>query len=261
MTDTLDTRYDREFGGGTLVGDNGDDFLNKPLEQQVRELAWSHACPISEEVIVAYGKDFADNNPNASSEKVFEVGATLSKERYAECNFTFGLILEIAKQNNPSLYQELIKPVERLENEPPGKYNHQNVPASFEKQMSPMTTPIGYALPRVVIEQMGRGENKEERTQDRVLKALDVIDACVKSSKTPIELAINLSETVANMDANPTTVLYHLLSDGILKEENCLSMFEEMVKELRKSAFTLSKIYDSMSSKEKQDLGIVDIVK
>lgn len=259
MAENSDTRYDREFGAGALIGDDGDDFLDKPLDQQVKELAWSHACFVSDDVIVAYGKNFANNNPYSSSEKVFEVGATLTKERYAECNFTFGLILEAAKQNNPLLYQELIKPVERLENELPGEHNPQNVPSSFEKQMSPMTTPVGYALPRVAIEQMGRGEKNAERTQERMLKALNSIDTCVESSKTPIELVINLSERVANMDANPKTVLYHLLSAGILKEENCLSMFKEMVKELRKSAPTLSKIYDSMSSQEKKDLGIVEI--
>ena len=250
-----DTRYDREFGGGALIGDNGDNFFDKPLEQQVKELAWSHACPIPEEVIVAYGEKFANQNASSSPKEIFEGGATLTKERYAECNFVFGIIVETAKQENPSLYQELLKPVKRLENEPLGEYNHRNVPVSFENQMSPMSTPVGYALPRVAIEQMG---TRKERNPERIQKALEAINTCVTSSTTPIELAINLSEMVANMDANPKTVLYHLLSKEILEEENCVSMFKEMIKELRRSAPTLSKIYDSMSSEERKSLGIVD---
>ena len=250
-----DTRYDREFGEGTLIGDNGENFFDKPLEQQVKELAWSHACPIPEEVIVAYGEKFADQNANSSPKEIFEGGATLAKERYAECNFVFKIIVETAKQENPSLYQDLIKPVERLENEPLGEYNHKNVPVSFENQMSPMSTPAGYALPRVAIEQMG---TRKERSPERIQKALEAIDITVRSSTTPIELVINLSEKVSTMDADPKTVLYHLLSKEILEEENCVSIFKEMIKELRKSAPTLSKVYDSMSTEEKKALGIVD---
>jgi hypothetical protein len=58
------------------------------------------------------------------------------------------------------------------------------------------------------------------------------------------------------MDANPQDILPHLLSAGILKEENCSSMFQKMFQEMRKSAPNLTKAYDSLSVEQKKTMGI-----
>ncbi|MBU1327133.1 hypothetical protein KKB64_04685 [Patescibacteria group bacterium] len=253
-----DIRYGREFGKGTLLGDKGDDFFQKPIEQQVKEMGWSHACPVVDEVIKHYGDQWVKTHTEASPTDIRQGGAELARGRYAECNFVFGLIADTARELNKPLYEKLTRPVTRLENEPDGDHGLEFVPGSHLRQMSPMSTPIGYALPRVVIEQMGRGEKNINRTPERMHKALEVIEEVVKDSKTPIELTIRLSEEVSQMDADPKNVLYLLLSADILGEENCVTMFRDMVAEMRKSAPTLTRVYDEMSSAEKQDLGVVD---
>lgn len=253
-----DIRYGREFGKATLLGDKGDNFFQKPIEQQVREMGWSHACPVVDKVIKNYGDQWVKTHTEASPTEIRQGGAELARGRYAECNFVFGLIADTTRELNKPLYEKLTRPVPRLENEPDGNHGLEFIPDSHLKEMSPMSTPIGYALPRVVIEQMGRGEKNIERTPKRMQKALEVIEDVVKESKTPIELIVKLSEEVSKMDADPKNVLNNLLSADILGEENCVTMFRDMVAEMRKSAPTLTRVYDAMSSAEKQEFGVVD---
>lgn len=248
-------RFRREFGKGTLLGDRGDDFFQKPIEQQVKELGWSHACPVVDDVIRDYGDEWLKTHKGASDKDVRQKGAELTRERYAECNFVFGLIVNTARELNKPLYEELIRPVPRLADELDGILATRFIPDSHLQEMSPLSTPMGYALPRVVIEQMGRGA---ERNQERTQKALNLIEDAVKTSVSPIELTIKLSEGVSKMDADSRKVLYHLFSAGILREENCASLFKAMIAEMRQSAPTLTKVYDAMSSQEKQELGVID---
>jgi hypothetical protein len=253
-----DIRYGREFGKGTFLGNEGDNFHQRPIEDQVKALGWSHACPVVDEVIINYGEKWARKHPGSTQDDIRHGGAELARARYAECNFIFGLIVETARELNEPLYDVLSEPVTRLENEPDGDHGSEHVPDSHLEQMAPMSTPIGYALPRVAIEQMGREDKNTERTPERMLKALDAIEEAVKESKTPVELVVRLSEMVSTMDANPKDVLYHLLSAEILREENCTTMFKDMISEMRDSAPTLTKIYDEMPSSEKKELDIVE---
>jgi hypothetical protein len=234
-------RNGREFGKGTLLGDNSDDFFNKPIDEQVMEIGWSHACPVVSEVVAKYGPEW-------------------TLKRYAECNFVFGLIVESAKDSNPDLYKQLTKPVARLENEKPGEghFNPKLVPTeTFYSEMSPLSTPWGYAMPRAIIEEVGRGKNNEERTQERILKALDVIEKTVKMSKSPVELLVNMAEEVSKLDADPKAVLSHVLSADMLQEEVCKTIFVEIKREIDESAPTLRKTYDSMSKAERETEGMI----
>lgn len=124
--------------------------------------------------------------------------------------------------------------------------------------MSPLTTPWGYALPRIIIEEMGRGENNKDRTQKRLLKSLRVIEKTVKTSKTPIELLVKMAEEVSKLDANPKAVLSHVLSADILQEEGCKTIFYEIKHKIDESAPILRKTYDSMSSDELTAEGIIN---
>jgi hypothetical protein len=238
MTEAANMRYGREFGKGTLLGDTGIEFFNQPIEQQVREMGWSHACPVIDQVAKEYGPEW-------------------TLHRYAECNFVFGLIAESAKNLNPNLHIQLTHAVGRLPDEPVGVIT-KFTPESHKTKMSPLSTPWGYALPRVVIEQMGRGEGNKDRTQTRVLSSLDIIEKAVKNSTNPIELVVKISETVSNTDADPKAVLSHLLCAGVLQEENCITMFKDIVSEMKKSAPMLTKTYEGMSSEDRKKLGVVD---
>lgn len=233
-------RARREFGFGTFLGDSGEGFVNKSLKDQVLEMGWSHACPVVDEVAKEYGPEW-------------------TLKRYAECNFVFGLVTEAARDLNPELYKLLITPVLRLNNElPEGQFKPNLIPESFYKEMSPLSTPWGYAIPRVIIEEMGRGENNLNRTPKRILRALSLIDKAVKSSKTPIELLVKLAESVSRFDADPRAVLSHTLATGILQEEGCKSIFDEIKERIDIFAPVLKRIYDTISPEERIKEGIIN---
>lgn len=230
----------REFGRSATLGPEGTDFLDKPLSEQVIEMGWSHACPVVDEVIKEYGPEW-------------------TLKRYAECNFVFGLIVESAKDLNPDLYRQLTTPTPRIEGEKPGReFKPELIPDNFYKEMSPLSTPWGYALPRVIIEEMGRGENNKDRTQKRILKSLNLIDKTVKSSKTPIELLVKMSEAVVKLDANPKDVLSHVLANGILIEEGTKTMFDEIKSRIDRFAPVLRETYNAMSEEDRKAAGIIN---
>ena len=121
-------RDGRKFGFGTFLGDSDEGFLEKPIEDQVIEMGWSHACPVVDNVAKEYGPEW-------------------TLKRYAECNFVFGLVVEAAKDLNPDLHKLLIKSTLRVEGELPGKVLSNRIPKSFSSEMSPLSTPWGYAIP------------------------------------------------------------------------------------------------------------------
>lgn len=230
----------RNFGEGTFLGDTGYDFFSKPLSTQVEEMGWSHACPVIDEVAAQYGPEW-------------------TLKRYGECNFVHGVILDTAKRFNPNLHERLIKPVKRIESEIPGRsFNLRFIPESFTREMSPLSTPWGYALSRVIIEEMGRGENNKDRTELRIFRALSVIESGVKKSRSPVELLVRTAEMVTHLDADPKAVLSHVLAQGILEEEGSRIIFKEIKKRIGQWAPNLKKAYDSMSSEERTSLGIIN---
>lgn len=233
-------KHGREFGIGTFLGNSGEDFVDKPLDDQVLDVGWSHACPVVDEVVKEYGAEW-------------------TLKRYAECNFVFGLVVESAKDLNPKLHKMLTTPVPRLKDELPGReFKPQLIPKSFEDEMSPLSTPWGYAIPRVVIEGMGRGDNNNDRTPERILKTLNLIDEVVKKAKTPVDLLVYLSEKVIDVGADPKVILSHVLVSGVLAEEGCWSIFKKIKSVIDKKAPRLKNTYDRMSLEEKSKEGIIN---
>ncbi|MEK7536375.1 MAG: hypothetical protein AAB559_01160 [Patescibacteria group bacterium] len=231
-------KYDRIFGRGRTFGDDPN-FFNKSIQQKVIEIGWSHACPVVSDVVRDFGPEW-------------------TLRRYAECNFVFGIILEIARENNLELYSQLIQPVPRLEKEEPRKdLDRQFIPANFYIQMSPLSTPWGYALPRIAIEQMGRENNNKDRSQEKILKAVDTISRAVKKSRTPIDLLINLGEMIIeDQSVNSKAVLAHILSQSILIEEGCKTIFRQIKDKIDLKNSNLKRTYESMtpSEREKEDI-------
>lgn len=254
--DQLETRFGgREFGLGTVFGPDGQDFLDQSLSDQVYALAWTHACPVPDAVVAAYGERWAQTHTPSNQLAPALAGMELARSRYAECNFVFGYVSHIAAQVNPTLHGLLQQPILRLPNEPDGKHGPRYVPLSHAVEMAPLSTPWGYGLPRVLIEQMGRGQ---DRTAERVQAALEMVDEVILQATTPIELAVGIGEEAASLDAKPQQVLYHLLSLEFYREENCGSLFRAMIAEMRRSAPVLTKYYDGLPSEQKTELGIVD---
>jgi hypothetical protein len=236
-----ENRFDREFGTGTFLGDSGDRFYKRPMSYKVVSMGWSHACPVINDVVKEFGPEW-------------------TLKRYSECNFVFGIVAEAAKKFNPDLHKLLTSPVPRIKSEVPGKghFHPRFVPKSFNEEMFPLSTPWGFAIPRVIIEEMGRGKDNADRTQKRILKAMNLIDKTVKSSKSPIELLVKLSESVSKIDADPKTVLSHVLSEDILNEEGCKNIFGFIKQTIDSSAPILRKTYESMSPQERSERRIIN---
>lgn len=233
-------KYNRMFGRGRTFGDNPN-FLDKSIRQQVIEIGWSHACPVVNDVVRDFGSEW-------------------TLHRYAECNFVFGVILEIARKSKLNLYGQLIQPVRRLENEEPRRgLDTRFIPSDFHIQMSPLSTPWGYALPRVAIEQMGRGERNKDRTQEKILNAVDTISKAIEISDTPIDLLVNLAEMVLDDESvDQKAVLAHILSQSKLNEEGCITLFKQIKATIDEKNLNLLRTYNSLTYSERKTLDIIN---
>lgn len=224
----------KEFGRGIFLGDDPA-ILNLAPENRLKLSAWRHACPRPSQVSNEYGLEW-------------------TRRRYDECNFVFSSLICAHAKAKPALYNALTTPVPRHPNEPVGVFEPGAVPESHTSEMSPLSTLWGYALPRVFIEQAGRENN---RTVERYLQATDLLDRAINDSETPIELLANLSEAVIYDSADPIAVLGHVLEPGILMEENCYTMYREVITVLETIAPTLWQHYNTLTPRERDAHGIL----
>ena len=232
------------FGRGRVVGDDPrllDLYMNpKTREKFLRIAAWEHACPIPDEVYKEFGVDW-------------------TIERYLECNFVWGYILDVAEQLNPELYQQLSDPVLRKFDEPMGKHEQGRIPKSHKTFMSPLSTLYGYALPRVFLEIAGRGKH---RTQERYLYAMEQLESAVKVSHKPTELLARLTNAAQSNEmtrVRAVKLLDHVLPAGIVKEENNVSQCREVVEMLETYAPAVFRTYKRLSPKKRKKLSLASI--
>ncbi len=223
-----------DFGRGKFMGNNPGILLLTP-EQRLQVSAWRHACPRPGEVSREYGLEW-------------------TRQRYDECDFVFSSLIIKQAKDKPGLYQLLTSSVPRLPNEPMGYHEADIVPESHQTEMSPLSTPWGYALPRVFIEIAGRGQ---ERSPDKYLKALDMLNEAVQKSNTPVELLANLSETAIKSGVTAEKILGHIFAPGILEEENCITMFNQIADSTRQYAPTLWEYYSKLPIAQRKKLGLI----
>lgn len=235
-------RNGRNFGGATLIGDHADDygFFDKDIRGKSLDMGWSHACVIAAEL----------TNPNHPT-----LGPDLMLKRYGETNFWFGYILAESAKFNPQIFANLNQSIPRKEGEPVGIFEVTSVPLAHLTKMFPMSRIYGYALPRVHIEAMGRGE---ARNQERALRAIQALDEAVGESSSPAELLAVLSEKSLEFGADAKKILSHILPSGVLNEENCLTDYQEIAEQLKLKAPTIWKVYASMTTQEKESVGVAE---
>lgn len=223
------------FGRSTFLGDDPS-ILDLSPEDRLRVSAWHHSCPMPGEVSTKYGLEWA-------------------RRRYDECDFVFkSIICEEASGVNPALHNLLNSPTPRLPGEPVGYFEPGTVPETHFSEMSPLSTLWGYALPRVFIEMAGRGDN---RTAERYFQAMDTLEETVKTSSSPVELLAKLSEAAYTSGIAPKAILGHTLEPGILKEENCRTMYLEVIFSLKENAPNLWRYYEGLSVGEREKAGML----
>jgi len=115
-----DNRDGIKFGERKLLKDT--DFLNKPLNVQVKQLAWSEGCPVMNKVISRDGIESA-------------------RDRYGEVIFANRIVLSLAEIKNPELSIQLKKSLKREISEPVGEHEPTSVPSSHLTEISTPNTP------------------------------------------------------------------------------------------------------------------------
>jgi len=253
---------EREFADGKTFGDEGSDFVGLPLPQQVGRMSRSHACPVAYEVIEMFGQKYRVQHPEATQEETTRAGMEMALARYAECNFVWGYVLHRAQILNPRLYEQLTTPAAREQDENPDRNLDKTLlPPDFDKEMRPLSTPMGYFIPRVVIEEFGRGPDNEDRTAERIQRALEAVDRVISQNENagPKFFGIGLAEEMAEMDANPRMVIEHTLARSILQEEGCRRTFRILLALMEHLAPTLWQEYSAMTAEQRKEAGIIDI--
>lgn len=223
------------FGRGTFLGNDASIDDLSP-ENRLIVSAWRHACPRRNEVSRKYGTEW-------------------TRQRYDECDFVFSSLIVEHSRNKPGLYQQLTASVKRLLGEPMGYHEDNTVPEFHKSEMSPLSTPWGYALPRIFIEQSGRGK---ERNWERYDKALDILDEAIYLSDTPIELLANLGKLAVDGDAKVDAVVNHIFEAGILDEENCRTMYNQIAEMIQQKAPKLWTYYSSLSIEKRRSEGLIE---
>lgn len=244
---------EEDFGKGKFLGD--DPRINDlNPENRVYVSAWRHACPQPDATVKYYGDEWLKywhhfvkqgNEPDPTPETIKEHGIEITRRRYDECDRVYSDIVEKTRTSgNTDLLSALTGSVQRRNGERAGYHEESRVPESHANQMSPLSRLVGYALPRVIIEQFGWGDEQRSwgdgnRTWERYEKGMIILDKAIKKAKTPIQLLCILAEEVYKNDGDAQKILGHILAEGIENEENNHTEFEEVKQGLHKYARTL----------------------
>lgn len=208
------------------------------------ELGWSNGCPVARELTDPTNEEY---------------GPHKMIERYAQTNWWFDWITRWeSRRTNRRLYDQLTTVTERSSDEPVGKHEAISVPGLHLTHMFPMSHPVGYALPRVVIEETGRGSMETRANKQEMI---DKLEAFIMISHSPSELLARVSGSVAApyVTDNPVAVLSHALSSGVMEEENCPSQFAQIMTQMETHSPDLLRVYIGLSDQEKIAAGIAII--
>lgn len=231
-------RYGRKFAENTMLGDTNENFFEKSIDEQVDEIAWTEGCPVKDAVKKRNGPEGA-------------------KKRYGEVIFTREVIMDEVKAHNSDLFPIMNEDIRRNPNEPVGEHEQTSVPADY-LTMIPMTnTPWGYSLPRILVVQFGSGK---DRTPEKMIKGLQILEKSIKDSKSPLELIARLANNITNKNSLITdAVLKQAFSKGHLGEQNDFHLYQELLGEIKKHAPKLYKRYLELSLEERAEKGIASL--
>jgi hypothetical protein len=234
-----------EFGTGSFVGSalNDPTFHELPIREQARVIGWAVGCPVVNELT-----DPHNTEPGRGPEAMLH--------RYGEVGYWFGHIARSVKEVNPDLYLQLMTPVQRRADEPIGKYEPESVPGSYNSEIPPTETLVGYSLPRIFIKQLGEGKERGE-AQTRLLRGLAVLDTAIHEAQTPEELLALVAEGLSKEDVEPVSALSSVLPTGWYREHNADRMLGAFKNTLAEKAPSLWGVYEKLSDEEKKQQNIL----
>lgn len=241
-----------DFASGKFLGDD-ERIQNLSPKSRAYVSAWRHGCPRPDEVIKYYGKQWLENERKRGNQSkipaktILDHGIALTRRRYDECDFVTGVIQDEAKRlGKGRLARSLRAPKKRLENEPAGYYEAGRVPENYGEVRNNLSTLVGYALPRVLIETFGWGTD-ELRNWEDYEAGLKILDTVIKSSATPAELLARVSNLAFKRGISEEKILSHVLSPGIEEEQNNHKEYADVKDALRVHAPKIWKYYETIS--------------
>ncbi len=224
------------FGRGTFMGDDPSILsVENPIDRLYIS-AWHHACVDPDAVVKIYGEKW-------------------TRKRYDNCDFVTKTLWEHVEtiQGKSKLYKQLTTSKKRLWFEGAGLRAPDHTPNVHRSEISPLSSLVGYALPRVFIEIAGLGE---QRTADKYFRALDLFDQAVKKTNQPTKLLALFSESALKEGVNPRTLFSHILPEGVLREENNKGEYADVIYSLKNTEF-LWGVYEQFSIEDKKQAEIL----
>lgn len=229
------------FGNGSFVGD----FLhpeNDTLELEPRDLArklgYVAGCPVVERLT-----EPENTKPGRGSEAMIE--------RYGEVSFWYGeMVWRLDEQNRDLFIKEMAWPIARRigDKERITAFDEPSIPEDHFAYMRPLGTLYGYALPRIMIEEIRGQEYSAQDTvsvQDRMIVGLEAFEHIASNASDMYELTAKFAEAIAQLDGDPEAILGHILAPGWLEEHGAVWMFNDMREAVKKYAPTLWQEYIS----------------
>jgi len=245
-------QYGRTFSDNKILGDNGDNFFDLSLDEQVNISAFSEGCPVREKVKARY--------------IVSGEGLEGARDRYGAVRMARYEVIDAVKDVNPTLYAQLTSPnpISRLicpsgnYIEPVGEHEPVSVSQSHIHNIDPNNTPWGYANPRLFLTITG---DSNSRTPESSFKALMLVEVAAdpKKSTNPIEFLVNFGELAANSGVDVDQILKVIMSNGYLKEENTHVLFRELLSIIKNHAPKLWNRYTNLTPEDKARLGIAEL--
>jgi len=229
------------FGTGSFVHALNDPAFEKSsVLDQALMVGYADGCPVALELT-------NPSNPNPQR------GPEAMLGRYGEVNAWFSFIAREVQAVNPVLSEQLMTPVDRLTSEPVGEYEPESVPDSYITEMAPMGTLPGYALPRLLVKQIGEGGLAD--SQDRLCRGLEALDQAATGASSPAELlALFANGLLAKQDLSAEVILSGALSGGWLAEHNASTMLTEVKEAFAAKAPELWAIYVDLPAAAKVEL-------
>jgi hypothetical protein len=138
-------------------------------------------------------------------------------DRFKKVNLLTQWMWARAEVINPKLYELLTLPVQRKRE--PGIYDKGNVPKSYHKFIPPVSTPTGWAAPRMFL----------------LLKPPlnTVVDKCLVASSAPQMLLAVLAENIYAMGIDSKSIIELVLKKHILDEQNNPEMYFDVIDQLQ----------------------------
>lgn len=246
MIDRSSLEIGLPFGSGGQASPwmiDGIPYADLDPHDRARVQGWMNGCPVVE----------------ALTDPAQGRGPAEMEHRYQLVNDAYTHIFEEVYSVNPSLAESLNQSVSRSPGEGAGVHETESVPQSFLSEMSPLGTLVGYALPRLFVEQAGLNEEITSEARESRLQIADSLlrDSCLNAS-TPNALLAQYSEALAvHGDLAPQRILGRILPRGWYDEHRATGMLDGFKQDLKQWAPTLWQEYTRIDKDVRAALKIV----